>query len=65
MIIEIPEWCKIGLEIEWNAPNVTGNKWVREKIIGYGYDGFFHQAYNCPLHFTKFLEYGKTVRKVR
>ena len=65
MIIKIPKWCKIGFDIEWKAPNITGNKWVRETIIGYGNDGFFHQAQHCPLYFTKFSEYGKTVRKVR
>ena len=60
--IEIPSWCKIGMWVKWYAPNRTGLKdWVREKIIGYGYDGFFHQASNCPLYFTKFSEYGKTV----
>ena len=59
--ITIPSWCKIGAWIKWYASDVTGCDWVREKIIGYGYDGFFHQAHNCPLYFTKFSEYGKTV----
>ena len=62
MILEIPDWCKIGLYIEWDAPNVTGYCWVREKIIAYGYNGFFHQSHNCPLYFTEFSEFGKTVR---
>lgn len=61
--IEVPSWCKIGMYIKWYAPYITGlTDWVREKIIGYGYDGFFHQAPNCPLYYTKFSEYGKTVR---
>lgn len=61
--IEVPNWCKIGLYIEWYAPMITGQtSWVREKIISYGYDGFFHQAPYCPVYFTKFSEYGKTVR---
>ena len=61
--IEVPNWCKIGLYIEWYAPMITGKtSWVREKIISYGYDGFFHQAPYCPVYFTKFSEYGKTVR---
>ena len=59
--IEIPNWCKIGFYIRWHAPDRTGHDWVRERIIGYGYDGFFHQAHNCPVYFTRFTEYGKTV----
>lgn len=62
MVIEIPDWCKIGTFIEWDAPQITGYRWVREEIIAFGYDGFFHQAHNCPMYFTKFAEYGKTVR---
>ena len=64
MNISIPEWCKIGLFVEWCAPKVTGlDEWVREEIIGYTYDGFLHQAHNCPMYETKFSEWGKTVRK--
>lgn len=62
MIIEIPDWCKIGAYIEWDNPHLTGQRWVREKIIAYGNGGFFHQGANCPMYFTKFSEYGKTVR---
>lgn len=62
-IIEIPDWCVVGSYIEWNAPEITGVKWVREKIIGYREGGFLHQAVNCPIYFTEFDEYGKTVRK--
>lgn len=62
MTIEIPNWCRIGRYIEWNAPQITGNPWVREEIIAFGYDGFFHQAHDCPLYFTEYSEYGKTVR---
>lgn len=64
MIIEIPDWCVIGKVIRWNAPQLTGNKWVTERIVGYGYDGFFHQAYGCPVYYTEFSEYGKTIREV-
>lgn len=63
MTIVVPDWCVIGKFIEWNAPSVTGMKWVREKIVAYGVDGFFHQAINCPMYYTKFSEYGKTVRE--
>ena len=62
MTIEIPDWCRIGLYIQWHAPNLTGVEWVREKIVAFGYNGFFHQAHNCPMYFTEFSEYGKTVK---
>ena len=62
MTIEIPDWCRIGLYIQWNAPHLTGMEWVTEKIVAFGCDGFFHQAHNCPIYFTKFSEYGKTVK---
>ena len=41
MIIEVPDWCVIGKFVELHAPYITGNEWVREEIISYGYDGFF------------------------
>ena len=62
MIIEIPDWCRIGVFIEWHSPLDTGYDWVRERIVAFGYDGFFHQASNCPMYFSSFDEYGKTVR---
>ena len=62
MTIEVPDWCRIGVWVEWHAPAVTGMDWVAEKIVAFGYDGFFHQGDNCPMYFTKFSEYGKTVR---
>lgn len=65
MIIEVPDWCVLGKTIEWHAPEITGNEWVRDKIIAFGYDGFFHQEYNCPIYFTRFDEYGKTIREIR
>ena len=64
MIINIPDWCKIGLFIEWHAPSKTGKEWVKEEIIGYTYDSFLHQAKNCPIYQTEFSEYGKTVREI-
>lgn len=64
MIIEIPDWCKIGTYIEWSEPLITGFDWVKEKIVAFGYDGFFHQANNCPMYFSKFSDYGETVRLV-
>lgn len=62
MTIEIPDWCEIGTYISWNCPYITGQQWVREKIVAFGYDGFFHQAINCPMYFTSFSEFGKTVK---
>lgn len=63
MTIEIPNWCVIGKQIEWHAPYITGNEWVTETIISYGMDGFFHREHNCPIYYSKFSEYGKTVRE--
>ncbi len=60
MTIEIPNWCIIGKWIEWNAPHITGNEWVREKILSYGVDGFFHQEHNCPVYYSKYTEYEET-----
>ena len=42
----------------------TGQReWFKEKIISYGVDGFFHQAYCCPTYYHKFSDYGKSVRE--
>lgn len=61
MIIDIPDWCVIGKYIEWRNPYITGYEWVKEKIISYGVDGFFHQEHNCPVYYSKFSDYGKTI----
>lgn len=63
MIIEVPHWCIIGKWVEWNAPHLTGYTWVSEKIISYGVDGFYHQGCNCPVYYSRFDEYGKTIRE--
>lgn len=63
MTIEIPDWCHIGKYIVWHNPRTTGAEWVRDRIIAFGYNGFFHQACNCPMYFTEFSEYGKTVKE--
>lgn len=62
MTIDIPDWCKVGAYIKWDAPHITGQRWVRERIIGFRPNGFLHQSHNCPLYFTEFSEYGKTVK---
>ena len=63
MTIDVPDWCIIGKYIAWNAEEITGVEWAREQIYAYGVDGFFHRAHNCPMYFTKFSEYGKTVKE--
>ena len=64
MIIEIPNWCVIGKCIEWHNPRTTGFDWVTERIVAYGYDGFFHESDNSPMYYSKFSEYGKTIREI-
>lgn len=67
-VIEIPNWCKIGRLVEIKDIRcIRGddkNHWYKECIISFGYDGFFHKAYNCPVYYTEFEEFGKTVRLV-
>lgn len=60
-----PEWCVIGTIFEWNAPNITGCKSVREKIIGYTDNGFLHMAHNCPIYETLFndLNNGRLIKE--
>lgn len=56
-IIEIPDWCKIGLYIEFCDPALTGSTdWYKEKIVGYSDSGFFHQDCNCPVYHTEFSD---------
>ena len=64
--IEIPNWCKIGKIIEWKDEKCVADNdpyWYKEKILSFGYDGFFHQAHNCPVYYSKFSDYGKTIRE--
>ena len=67
-VIEIPNWCKIDRLVEIKDIRcIRGddkNHWYKERIISFGYDGFFHKAYNCPVYYTEFEEFGKTVRLV-
>lgn len=68
-VIEIPDWCRINELIEIKDVNkIRGDDpkaWYLERIKGYGDGGFFHQAYNCPVYFTPFNEWGKTVREYK
>lgn len=65
MIIEIAEWCKIGRTIEYKMfdPEYEELRWFEEKIISFGYDGFFHRAFGCPVYYSKFSDYGNTIRE--
>ena len=66
MTIELPDWARIGMTVLIKDTNkVRGddsNAWYTETIIAFGYDGVFHQAHNCPMYFTEFTEYGKTIK---
>lgn len=68
MIIEIPDWARIGKDIEVKDVDLIRgddrNVWYKERIISFGYDGVFHQAYNCPIYYTKFKQFNKTIRNV-
>ena len=61
--IEVPDWCLLGMTVLWHAPHITGYDWVEEEVISYGYDGFFHKGPNCPVYYSKFTEYGKTIKE--
>lgn len=65
MIINVPDWCVIGKNIEFKMydPNEGKMKWFTDKIISYGTDGFFHQAFYCPVYYNKFSDYGSVVRE--
>lgn len=68
MTIEVPEWCVIGKKIQWKdmyGVATDDRSWCTDTIISFGYDGFFHQAHNCPVYYSKFDEYGKTIREVK
>ena len=66
MTINLPDWARIGLTVlikdEDCIRGDNPNDWYREEIIAFGYNGVFHQAHNCPIYFTEFSEYGKTIK---
>jgi len=66
MAIELPNWARIGAEVLvkdiWMIRGDNPKEWYVEKIIAFGYDGVFHQAHNCPMYFTEFNQYGKTIK---
>ena len=65
-IIDVPDWAKLNEYVlvlhEYDAA-IDKPAWLSEKIIGYGYDGVFTQAHNCPVYFYKFSDYGKRIKK--
>lgn len=69
MTIEVPKWAMIGKIIEVKDVDcIRGDNphaWYKEKIIAYGLDGIFHQAFNCPVYYSRFSEYKKTIRKAK
>lgn len=64
--IELPTWARIGATVlvkDYDCIRGDNPKhWYREKIIAFGYDGVFHQAHNCPMYYTEFSEYNKTIK---
>lgn len=66
MILEIPDWCKIGKYIKFKMydPDYGEARWFIDKIISYSENGFFHQAHNCPVYHNKFSDYGVTVKEI-
>ena len=66
LTIVLPHWARIGVWVLIkDVQRIRGddsNHWYTEKIVGFGYDGVFHQACNCPVYYTKFSEYGKTIK---
>lgn len=61
MIVTIPDWCRIGATVEYEY---RPGEWVKEIIHSYGTDGFYHQAFGCPLYYSKYSEFGRTVRLI-
>lgn len=66
MTIELPDWARIGAQVLVKDTKMirgdNSNNWFTERIIAFGYDGVFHQAKYCPIYFTEFKEYGKTIK---
>ena len=66
MTIELPNWARIGATVLVKDTKMirgdSPNNWYTEKIIAFGYSGVFHQAKDCPVYFTEFKQYGKTIK---
>ena len=59
MTLTIPDWCRIGATVEHQY---RPGEWVEEIVHSYGTDGFFHQAYGCPMYYSAYSEFGRTIR---
>ena len=59
MTLTIPDWCRIGATVEYQY---RPGEWVDEVVHSYGPDGFFHQAYGCPMYYSAYSEFGRTIR---
>ena len=66
IVIELPDWARIGATVEVKDVRCDRgdepNRWFREKIISFGYDGVFTQAHDCPVYYYKFDDWGKKIR---
>lgn len=69
MIIELPDWARIGETILVKDVRCdrgdNPNSWYEEEIVSFGYDGIFHQTEDSPEYFTKFSEWGKTIKEIK
>ncbi len=59
MTLTIPDWCRIGATVEYQY---RPGEWVEETVHSYGTDGFFHQAYGCPMYYSAYSDFGRTIR---
>lgn len=59
MTLTIPDWCRIGATVEYQY---RPGEWVEEIVHSYGTDGFFHQAYGCPMYYSAYSDFGRTIR---
>lgn len=59
MTLTIPDWCRIGATVEYQY---RPGEWAEEVVHSYGTDGFFHQAYGCPMYYSAYSEFGRTIR---
>lgn len=66
MTIKLPNWARIGAKVLIKDTEMmrgdSPDYWYTEKIIAFGYDGVFHQVEGCPIYFTEFEQYGKTIK---
>ncbi len=63
--IMIPDWAHIGRTVVVKDTHKyrgdDRNELWGERVIAYGNDGVFHQEHDCPVYYTEFSKYGKTI----